>query len=266
MATFTYGNLGVGVDMSNSNVEGLLDYDFWRATSTKITVSDNASNFTAFTGSGFKVTQSKTGTLTDVAAGTLTGIKIVFGGETGLSITGLKLSAAKVADTIFGLKDAAFLSLILSGNDTVNGTSKADKLLGGAGSDVLKGNGGGDKLLGGAGVDDLFGGTGADRFVFTKLSDSGKTTTTRDTIFDFSLSQGDRIDLAAIDANTKTSSVNDAFKFIGSDKFSGKAGELRFELKTSDTYVYVDVNGDKVADLSIHLDDRVVLHKADFVL
>ncbi len=265
MATFTYGNLGVGVDMSNSSVAGLFDYDFLQTSSTTLKLFDDASNFTAFTGTNLKI-KTAGGNITDVTGGTLTGIKIVFAGQTGLSITGLKLSAVKVGDAVFALNDAAFLSLILSGNDTVNGTSKADKLLGGAGADVLKGNGGNDKLLGGSGTDHLFGGAGGDRFAFAKLSDSGTTTATQDIVFDFTVIQGDKIDLSAIDANAKTSLVNDVFKFIGTAKFSGHAGEVRFDLKSSDTYVYVDVNGDKVADLSVHLDDRVILHKTDFVL
>lgn len=40
----------------------------------------------------------------------------------------------------------------------------------------------------------------------------------------------------------------------------------RFEVKASDTYTYADVNGDKKADFSIHLDDAVTLSKGYFIL
>jgi len=59
--------------------------------------------------------------------------------------------------------------------DFVNGTSKNDRLVGGAGADVIKGFSGNDKLIGmagddvlngGAGKDIMYGGAGKDTFVF----------------------------------------------------------------------------------------------------
>ena len=116
----------------------------------------------------------------------------------------------------------------------------------------------------GKGADDLYGGSGNDLFVFKALSDSTYSSAGRDSIFDFN-GNGDRINLSAIDANTKVTG-NQAFKFIGTDSFHGKAGELRFIKKASDTYIQGDVNGDKKADLAIHLDDRLALDKYDFIL
>ena len=87
----------------------------------------------------------------------------------------------------------------------------------------------------------------------------------RDTIFDFSGTGGDRIDLSAIDANTAASG-NQAFNYIGNAAFTGKAGELRTVKSASDTYVYGDVNGDGKADFAVHLDDAISLHKGYFVL
>ncbi len=49
-----------------------------------------------------------------------------------------------------------------AGNDTLNGGSGSDILIGGAGNDVLNGNGGRDMLFGGAGADKLNGGAGDD--------------------------------------------------------------------------------------------------------
>jgi Ca2+-binding RTX toxin-like protein len=62
----------------------------------------------------------------------------------------------------------------------------------GAGIDTLIGGAGRDRLNGGDGNDTLTGGAGADRFRF---SNRPNATTNRDTITDFSIAQGDRIEL-----------------------------------------------------------------------
>lgn len=151
-------------------------------------------------------------------------------------------------------------------SETLSGGIGADRLLGLDGNDRLLGDMGNDILIGGGGGDKLYGGAGADKFTFESVQDSfGSITKTRDSIFDFSSLEKDRIDLSTIDANTKAAG-NQAFAFIGSSAFHGKAGELRFEKKASDTYIYADVNGDKKADMAIHLDDAVSLVKGYFLL
>ncbi len=152
-----------------------------------------------------------------------------------------------------------------SASDIIIGNQVANKLYGNAGNDTLKGDRGNDILNGGTGADKLYGGSGGDKFVFAALKDSTVTTTGRDTIYDFASSSGDRIYLSSIDANSKTS-ANDAFIFVGTKAFSGKAGELRYDKAVSDTYIYADVNGDKKADFAIHLDDAVTFEKGFFVL
>jgi Ca2+-binding RTX toxin-like protein len=147
--------------------------------------------------------------------------------------------------------------------DRLYGNTGANYLLGGNGNDVLSGIAGNDFVNGGLGADQLFGGSGADRFVFKALGESAGSSF--DTIFDFMPSAGDRIDLSIIDASTKTSG-NQAFVFKGTAAFTGGAGELRYVKQSSDTYVYADVNGDKKADLTIHLDDGVTLTKDYFLL
>ncbi|KQV43355.1 MULTISPECIES: calcium-binding protein [unclassified Rhizobium] len=147
--------------------------------------------------------------------------------------------------------------------DTLTGDANANMLVGGAGADVLNGAAGNDTLYGGAGADDLYGGGGKDVFVFKATSESTVSTANRDTIFDFTAD--DKINLSAIDANSKTS-TNDPFSFIDTKGFSGKGGELRYEKQASDTYIYGDINGDKVADFVIHLDDAVILKSGYFVL
>lgn len=151
------------------------------------------------------------------------------------------------------------------GRDKLSGGAGNDKLSGAGGNDKLYGDSGNDKLTGGMGADDLWGGSGADTFIFKLIKESTVDASWRDTIFDFSARQKDKIDLSGIDANTAKGG-NQAFSFIGTKAFGGKAGELRYEKAKSDTYIYGDVNGDKIADFAIHLDDRVNLSKSYFIL
>lgn len=151
------------------------------------------------------------------------------------------------------------------GKDKLSGGDGQDYLVGNLGDDRLYGGSGDDRLHGGMGADDLYGGAGGDCFIFKSLKHSGTSRSTWDSIFDFSTKQKDKIDLSAIDANTLKAG-NQAFSYVGKKDFSGKAGELRHDKAKSDTYIYGDVNGDRVADLTIHLDDAVSLSKSYFVL
>ncbi|URK86045.1 calcium-binding protein (plasmid) [Rhizobium sp. RCAM05350] len=140
-----------------------------------------------------------------------------------------------------------------------------ENLTGSSHNDTLTGNTGNNVLAGGTGADKLNGGAGADTFLFKALGDTTVATAGRDTIFDFSHTQGDKIGLSGIDANTALTG-DQAFIFKGTAAFSGANGELRFEKQASDTYVYGDTNGDKVADFVIHFDDAIAFQSGDFVL
>lgn len=76
-----------------------------------------------------------------------------------------------------------------TGNDSITATSGADKIDGDAGNDTINGGSGNDFILGGAGNDTLTGGSGVDYFDF--MTGFGK-----DTISDFSHSQGDAIEFS----------------------------------------------------------------------
>lgn len=149
--------------------------------------------------------------------------------------------------------------------DMLAGDMADNALAGNNGNDVLSGNTGRDRLTGGIGADDLTGGTDADTFVYTSVKDSTKKSKGQDTIFDFSRAEGDKIDLSAIDANTKASGNQD-FNFIRGKDFTDKAGQLRFEKSEDATYVYGDTNGDRKADFVIHFDDTIAFKGADFIL
>lgn len=195
-------------------------------------------------------------------------LSVDFRGATTLDDSSLILNvifaATKNGSIVFqGKKDSVFVQ----GQDAADklfGSSANDVLEGGKGNDILMGNGGQDTLYGGAGSDDLYGGAGQDVFVFKSTSDLGIKTTNTDTIFDFN-SKDDKIDLSAIDANTKLAG-DQAFSFIATKSFSGTAGELRYEKKSSATYIYGDVNGDKKVDFVLHLDTAQTLAKEFFIL
>jgi Ca2+-binding RTX toxin-like protein len=143
-----------------------------------------------------------------------------------------------------------------SGNDQLFGEAGHDILLGGAGNDRLDGGAGDDRLeggvnndvlTGGRGRDLLIGGAGRDTFDFNFVSESRRGVQ-HDTAV-FSHSQGDKIDLRTIDADTDGTAGNQGFHFIGASGFSGHDGELRF----AGGLLQGDVNGDKIADLEIRV-------------
>jgi len=151
------------------------------------------------------------------------------------------------------------------GGDSLIGNAVANVLNGYSGADSLNGGGGQDVLDGGAGKDTLTGGADADRFVFSAVGDS-VVGANADRIADFVRSQGDKIDLSAIDADTGVAG-NQAFTFIGSGLFTHHAGELR-AANTSPgvTTIAGDVNGDGVSDFHIVLTGNFNLIAADFML
>lgn len=149
--------------------------------------------------------------------------------------------------------------------DTLTGDGKANVIFGGYGNDRIVGGSGNDVLTGNFGADALYGGSGADTFSYNDLWESTVASAGRDTIFDFSGTSGDRIDVSAIDARYGVAG-NQAFVFIGTTAFQGNAGELRYEKTSSDTFIYADVNGDKKADFCIQLDDAMTLSKGYFTL
>jgi Ca2+-binding RTX toxin-like protein len=148
----------------------------------------------------------------------------------------------------------------LAGNDLLLGFGGNDTLSGLTGNDTLDGGAGSDLLISGAGRDVMTGGTGADLFRFTALADS-VVGTSRDLITAFSRAEGDRVDLATIDANTRLSG-DQAFAFIGDAGFGRIAGQLRF----AGGVLQADLNGDARADMEIAIQGVSTLLAADFVL
>jgi Ca2+-binding RTX toxin-like protein len=144
--------------------------------------------------------------------------------------------------------------LTLSGSGKINATGNglANTVIGNAAANVIDGN---------AGQDVLTGGGGKDRFVFDD-GDSGRLETSADTITDFA--KGDRIDLSGIDA--RKGSGDNAFTFIGTDAFTGKAGELAYHLSGDHLLIEADIDGDRQGDFALIVDGVAKLVAADFIL
>jgi Ca2+-binding RTX toxin-like protein len=124
------------------------------------------------------------------------------------------------------------------GDDTLKGFGGADRLYGDGGNNYLVGMDGDDQLVGGDGRDMLDGGrgtdhlvgwSGTDTFVFSSIEDLGLTQATADWILDVNAAEGDRIEIASIDADVYTPG-DQAFTFIGTAPFSGTPGEIRYVL------------------------------------
>jgi Ca2+-binding RTX toxin-like protein len=160
------------------------------------------------------------------------------------------LNGAGGNDTISGL----------AGHDVLAGFAGADLLDGGLGNDQLNGGAGNDILIGGAGRDEMTGGAGVDLFRFLALSDSA-VGGNRDQIIDFRRNEMDRIDLGAIDANTRVAG-DQAFAFIGTAAFGRVAGQMRF----SAGLLQLDVNGDGRTDMDVAVQGLSSMLSADFVL
>jgi len=145
----------------------------------------------------------------------------------------------------------SFHNLTLTRTAAINGTGNilSNVLTGNSAANTLNGSGGNDSLNGGLGKDFLTGSTGVDRFIYTSILDSRVGSTARDVITDFNRgSKGEKINLFAIDAYTKTAG-NQAFAFIGSKAFTGTKGEVRF----SRGVLQMNTGTDKVADMEIAL-------------
>jgi Ca2+-binding RTX toxin-like protein len=161
--------------------------------------------------------------------------------------------------------DDSVINALFPRLDSIDGGLKADVLHGYGGADQIDGNGGADLLDGGRGADILTGGSGADTFRYENVEDSARGSGI-DTIWDFAAKKGDRIDLSAIDANSRTAK-DDAFTFIARAQFDGHAGELRWDTWGDDAAkIYVDVDGDRKADMEIDSFQGAPLHEDGFIL
>jgi Ca2+-binding RTX toxin-like protein len=166
------------------------------------------------------------------------------------------LPAAVSVETIEA--NAGSTGLVLTGN------ALAQTILGGACNDTLTGGGGGDVLIGNGGQDVIKGTNGSiDRMRFLLPSDSA-VGATRDVIQAFNPAEGDRIDLATIDANLGVAG-NQAFTFIGKSTFTGAGSQLRYFVSGSDSIIQGAISGTTVA-FEIRVQGTTSLAAGDFML
>lgn len=136
----------------------------------------------------------------------------------------------------------------------------------------------GGTLACGGGGDRLSGGSGGDTFIFTSIADSLPGSS--DVITDFSGSvimsegprgrpirspgEGDIIDLSAIDADVNTAGDQE---FTLARKFTGEAGQAysSYDSTTGITSLFLDVDGDAVADATILFEGQVNFTGGDFI-
>ncbi len=276
MAKISFGDDGSGANIAGFSFDFLQTYNSYAYHFSSISGYTDDNNRVSFTGDkliykgtdgGILLDPTQQGKeMADIVGGAITSFTLIQDGVQIFNMRDLRVSAAELYDAVMARQNERIKDILLSGNDMIDGTRYDDVLQGRGGNDALNGFAANDKLEGGIGADILTGGAGRDTFVYRNLTDSTAQKIGRDTITDFEATKtGDKIHLSLIDANIATAK-NDAFQFIGTKAFSGHAGELRYQKTAADTYVYADVNGDKVADFGIHLDGALTLDKGFFVL
>lgn len=133
----------------------------------------------------------------------------------------------------------------LGGADWLFGRSGNDVLDGGADDDRLLAGHGNDYIAGGQGSDHMSGGDGADFFAYQGTDAQGRW---RDRITDFKGGKGDRLGITAVLDGTDPF-ANQGWTYIGSERFTGVSGQLRF----ADGWLRGDVDGDGRAELLVQL-------------
>ena len=251
--TIRLGTLGAAWDQETQDV--VLTNGLLTTASTAVTLSGfNITNAVGVAGAVHEIVAGLMGGGPNGGAADASGLlEAVFGqahdvrGSTAADI----YSGTRFGDTVQGRGGDDEL-WGLRGNDLLKGQAGADALQGGAGSDTLAGGAGADTLAGGTGRDRLTGGSGADHFVFGSPVEAKG-----DTITDFAVKGGDVMNLSGLEGD---------LTFIGTEGFSGEAGELRFVIRGGDTRVQADLDGDGRADFNLVLSGAKALTVEDFLL
>ena len=157
-------------------------------------------------------------------------------------LSDLGVNTKKLGIEASALEDLHSIKIGLDGADRIIGNNTNDLLIG------LKGN---DKLFGAGGADVLIGGKGANRYRYTDVTDSLAGKDGRDSIYGFR--NKDKISLQGLDSE---------LSFIGADKFSGTAGDVRFHNET----LRLDLDGDATADFAIALPGTTKLRASNLIL
>jgi serralysin len=188
------------------------------------------------------------------------GVKTVYSVE--------NVQASDNNDKVYG-NDIGNELILKSGNDYADGRKGRDSIDGGNGRDTIVGGHGRDVLAGNSsmavGADD----NARDIFRYKAISDSGRTTDSRDVIWGhFDGPKGDKIDLKAIDANGSAAG-NGTFAFIGGGKFhTNSTGEVQVKAtnNANEYLVRIDTDTDNGFEMSILVHSFTALDAGDFIL
>ena len=137
--------------------------------------------------------------------------------------------------------------------EAIIGLDSSDRIIGSNDRDLIAALKGNDRLFGAGGGDLLIGGKGRNRYLYTDTSDSPDSEGQRDKIVGFG--KKDRINLRPLLDSGDLS-------FIDGAKFSGSAGEVRFQKET----LRVDLDGDKTADLAVLMPGTDALKASNLLL
>lgn len=149
------------------------------------------------------------------------------------------------------------------GEASLYGGQGDDKLTSHERFDILDGGSGDDILIGEGNPDTLTGGAGSDRFVFRVVEHSMRHNDKYDRILDFSVEEGDLIDIRGMDAD-ETVAGDQAF-FLA-DGFTGVAGQVvQFSDGLGNTLIEGDTNGNGKSDFKILLVGEHVLTESNFL-
>ncbi len=145
-----------------------------------------------------------------------------------------------------------------NGSQTIHGGSGNDTISGSGGTNTIYGGSGSDSITGAGGADSLYGGEGADYFVYTGTD---STAAGRDTIFDFSQSDGDKIYLK----NGFDKIITGGTGTAATDSVLGgfEVGNLVTYQSGGNTFIYDPVAANST--FSIQLTGLITLTSADFV-
>jgi Ca2+-binding RTX toxin-like protein len=149
--------------------------------------------------------------------------------------------------------------------DDLVGTNAAERIFGLGGNDTIHAGDGNDILVGGGGMDTLWGEDGADVFFYNSTRESPFKNNKFDFIMDFARSEGDVIDLSAIDANTKKGN-NQMFRFDSQGDGRASTGQISYWINEGQTHIYGNVDKDKKAEFYAVVNGEIDLQSSDFVL
>lgn len=132
----------------------------------------------------------------------------------------------------------------------VDGDSRGgdDTLDGGEGDDILYGQGGDDKLIGGLGDDILTGGEGEDIFKWVDMDDGSS-----DTITDFSVADGDKLDLSELLADLEADDINALLNNIEDSITDNNSGGSTLTIEKGGESMTIEFNNVTSSELTDYL-------------